>query len=131
MNINDVYETECYGITGFQLFRKEKNLSLSTIKYNPNYEEYQMGYSEQNPNIISMKYGKDKEFVFHKNNAYELFCAIRGKDEVLASGLTKEIFYNYCKKNGLLNVLNDNLLGEGFVLLVRKNDMENYPKNKK
>ena len=128
MEINKMFEAKCYGITGFQLFSKEKNLNLSSLKYNPNFEEYQMGYSEQNPNIICMKYGKDQEYLFHKNKAYELFCAIMGQEEVNANGLTKEIFYNYCKKNGLLNVLNECLQGQGFVLLTNTSELDNTPK---
>ena len=130
MDVKKYFDTKMCSITGFEMFKKEKNLSLSGIKYNPKYEEYDTGFfSKQNPNIIVMKYKshdseREEEFVFHKENAYSLYCAIVGEEFIRQNGITKKIFDNYCSANGTINVLEDNVKNSSFVLLTRKPEVD-------
>jgi hypothetical protein len=130
MEIDKYFDKKMCTIVGVETFRKEKNLSLAGIKYSPNYEKYEMGYcGKQNPNIVVLKYkvqGKDieEEYLFHKENAYALYCSIVGDEFVKNYGITKIVFDNYCRDNGLINVLENNIKNNSFVLLEKKLDAE-------
>ena len=95
----------CYGIVGFGKYRN--------------------GYDEpQNPNLITMIYGDGKEYVFHKDQCFELMTAILGKEylfEVLEK--TKKDFDEHVKKNGLIQTMDATLTGHGFVMVT---DYANY-----
>lgn len=90
------------------------------------FEEYNNGYDRpQNPNLITMFYGGEKEYVFHKENAYDLVKAICGKPYFDDFDLTKEKFNTYVEHHGLMQVMKYYLCGRGFVMVTNfKNYLE-------
>ena len=90
-----------------------------------NFEEYNNGYEgPQNPNLITMKYGNGKKYVFHKDHCFDLLRAIMG-DEYLLDNLkkTRENFNEFVKENGLIKTMNNCLKGRGFIMVT---DFANY-----
>lgn len=97
--MRDEHAYYCYGIEGF--------------------ENYSNGYDKpQNPDLITMKYGGGKKYVFHKNACYDLMKSIYGEKYFISMlGVTKEMFEKAVKKDGLLKVMNANLKGRGFMMV--------------
>lgn len=89
------------------------------------FRQYDNHFSpEQNPNLITMKYGMGSDFVFRKEDAYNLMLAIYGKDHLVNTlKITKEKFDEYVEKHGLINILNGNLVGRGVIFVT---DFKNY-----
>ena len=98
MEIKGNYAFYCYGIDGFE-------------QYNNGFE------NEQNPNLITMKYGRGKEYVFDKKYAYDLVKAICGMEKLEYFKITKEKFEEQVNNSGLFAVLDYYLKGRGFVMV--------------
>ena len=102
MKIKDNPELACYchGIVKFE-------------KYDNHYQG-----KEQNPNLIKLVYGGGSGIVFHKDKSYDLMKAIYGEEYLVSKlGITKKKFDEYVEDRGLLNILNGNLIGRGFVVV--------------
>ena len=89
------------------------------------FEEYNNQLTpEQNPNLVTMKYGMGSQFVFRKEDAYDLILAIYGKEHLVDTlNITREKFDQFVEKHGLINTLNSNLTGHGVVFVT---NFKNY-----
>ena len=110
MRIRGRYATYLYAVVGFE-------------KYNNGFKD-----QEQNPDLIAMKFGDGKiPYVFHKDKAYDLMLAIYGTEQLVDYlKITREKFDEYVQKNGLLETMNANLSGRGFIMVTGMKDYCEY-----
>ena len=99
-----------YGITGF------------SYCYNKDTKEIE-------ENLLIMYYGGEKKFIFKKDKAYELICAINGKQNSSGSVYTKSSFEFELKFTDILTILNSRLLGRGFLMITKCKDLAEYDSN--
>lgn len=96
-----------YGIMGFSLC------------YNKETEQIEK-------DLLIMYYGNGKKYVFKKESAYNLICAINGKQNPNGSCFIKDVFdFELKYMSNIINVLNNRLKGRAFVLITKsKNPVE-------
>lgn len=108
MQIKDNFATYLYAVEEFK-------------KFDNGFEgkKYMNGVlvGKSNPDLIEMNYGKGKDYIFHKDRAYELLIAIMGRECAKEMGFSKAAFYDYVKKLGIIKALNRCLKGHGFVMV--------------
>lgn len=79
-----------------------------------------------NPNLIKMIYNQSKQYVFHKNKCYDFVKAICGDAYLADVDMTKSKFDEHIKQYGLVDVMNANLAGRGFVMVTDYADYVEY-----
>lgn len=75
----------------------------------------------KNPNLLELRYGEYKRYIFHKENSYNLVKSILGEEYLKIMQIDREIFDDAVNKHGYIYVLNNFLKGKGFVLVINKN----------
>ena len=95
-----------YGVTGFSYCYNKETKQLED-------------------NLMIMHYGNGKKFVFQKDKAFDLICAINGKQNPNGSNFDKETFDFELKYMDILTLLKSRLLGKGFIMVTTfKNPVE-------
>jgi len=103
-NMKNNYAFYCYGIDGV--------------------EQFNNGFEcEQNPSLLTLKYGCGKKYVFHADQAFKLIKAVYGVEMLLEMKLTEKRFNENVEKDGLIECLNVYLKGRGMVMVT---DFKNY-----
>ena len=75
--------------------------------------------------LLIMHYGNNKKFIFPKEKAYELICAIQGKQNINGSEFTRKNFNFEQKYINLIDILNARLKGRVVVMVTQfKNAVE-------
>lgn len=116
MKIKGNFPTYLYAVEGFKKFNNGFEVK------NPN----GVWGGKSNPGLIEMNYGRGKDYVFHKDRAYDLLIAIMGEKCAEELGFSKAEFYELAKTYGLIKALNYSLKGHGFVMVTNFSNYSEY-----
>ena len=101
------YAIYSYGITGFSLcINKETN--------------------QLEKDLLIMTYGNNKYYVFEKDKAFELICAICGTKNSNGSTFSREYFESELDKMGLLQLLESKLTGRSMIMITKYRHLSEY-----